>query len=82
MDEHAQTNDGVTRDMGAQICIFCEKVPQAIDCVGATLNDVVRTITYTTDIEEYYRCVDERYKVFDNLLPTNTPRPPRHGGGD
>ena len=55
--------------MGAQICIVCEKVQQAIDCVGATLNDVIRTITYTTYIEEYYCCVDERYKVFDNLPP-------------
>lgn len=66
---------GGTRGMGAQIRIFCEKVQQAIDCVGATLNNVVRTITHTTDIEEYYRCVDEHYKVFDNLLPTNTPSP-------
>lgn len=43
---------GGTGDMGAQICIVCEKVQQAIDCVGATLNDVIRTITYTTYIEE------------------------------
>ena len=63
---------GGTGDMGAQIRIVCEKVGQALDAVGATLDDVVRTVTYTTDIEEYYRCVDERYKVFDNLLPTNT----------
>ena len=58
--------------MGAQIRIVCEKVGQALGSVGAVLDDVVRTITYTTDIEEYYRCVDERYKVFNNLLPTNT----------
>ena len=63
---------GGTDDIGAQIRIVCEKVREALDCVGATLDDVVRTITYTTDIEEYYRCVDERYKVFNNLLPTNT----------
>ena len=63
---------GGTGDMGAQIRIVCEKVGQALGSVGATIDDVVRTITYTTDIEEYYRCVDERYKVFNNLLPTNT----------
>ena len=63
---------GGTGDMGGQIRIVCEKVRQALGSVGATLDDVVRTITYTTDIEEYYRCVDERYKIFDNLLPTNT----------
>ncbi len=79
---------GGTGDMGAQIRIVCEKVQQALGSVGAALDDVVRTITYTTDIEEYYRGVDERYKLFNNLLPTNTParrepaRPPRHAGGD
>ena len=36
------------------------------------LDDVVRTITNITNIEEYYRCVEERYKVLSNLLPTNT----------
>ncbi len=63
---------GGTGDMGAQIRIVCEKVQQALGSVGAALDDVVRTITYTTDIEEYYRGVDERYKLFNNLLPTNT----------
>lgn len=63
---------GGTGDMGAQIRIVCEKVQQALSSVGAALDDVVRTITYTTDIEEYYRGVDERYKLFNNLLPTNT----------
>lgn len=63
---------GGAGDMGAQIRIVCEKVRQALGSVGAALDDVVRTITYTLDIEEYYRCVDERYKLFNNLLPTNT----------
>jgi enamine deaminase RidA (YjgF/YER057c/UK114 family) len=63
---------GGTGDMGAQIRIVCEKVQQALASVGAALDDVVRTVTYTLDIEEYYRGVDERYKIFNNLLPTNT----------
>ncbi len=63
---------GGTGDMGAQIRIVCEKVQQALGSVGAALDDVVRTVTYTLDIEEYYRGVDERYKLFNNLLPTNT----------
>lgn len=63
---------GGTGDMGTQIRIVCEKVRRALASVGATLDDVVRTITYTTDIEEYYHCVEERYKLFNNLLPTNT----------
>ena len=32
----------------------------------------MRTISYTLDIEEYYHVVDERYKYFNNQLPTNT----------
>ena len=79
---------GGTGDMGAQIRIVCEKVGQALGSVGAVLDDVVRTITYTTDIEEYYRCVDERYKVFQQPTAHEHPArrepacPPRHGGGD
>ena len=63
---------GGAGDMDAQIRIVCEKVQQALGSVGAALDDVVRTVTYTLDIEEYYRGVDERYKIFNNLLPTNT----------
>jgi enamine deaminase RidA (YjgF/YER057c/UK114 family) len=63
---------GGVGDMREQIRIVCGKIQQALGTVGATLDDVVRTITYTLDIEEYYRAVDERYKYFNNQLPTNT----------
>jgi len=63
---------GGVGDMREQIQIVCEKIQQALATVGATLDDVVRTITYTLDIEKYYSVVDERYKYFNNLLPTNT----------
>ncbi|HBK80145.1 MAG TPA: hypothetical protein DDZ83_10825 [Nitrospinae bacterium] len=63
---------GGVGDMREQIRIVCEKIQQALGTVGATLDDVVRTISYTLDIEEYYHVVDERYKYFNNQLPTNT----------
>ena len=39
---------------------------------GATFDDVVRATTFVTDIEEYYRCSDERFKFFKNVRPAST----------
>ena len=44
----------------------------ASEYVGASLEDVVRTVTYVLDIDAYYQVVDERYKIFREALPTNT----------
>ena len=43
-----------------------------VEYVGATLDDVVRTVTYVLDIDAYYAVAEERYKYFNNSLPTNT----------
>jgi enamine deaminase RidA (YjgF/YER057c/UK114 family) len=43
-----------------------------LEYVGATLDDVVRTVTYVRDIDAYYAVCDERYKYFTGNLPTNT----------
>lgn len=60
-------------DLRTQIRVVCEKVREALESVGATLDDVVRTVTYVLDIDDYYSCVEERYKYFSsNALPTNT----------
>jgi 2-iminobutanoate/2-iminopropanoate deaminase len=59
-------------DMRAQIRLVCENIKTALDSVGATFADVVRTTTYTTDIDEYFRCSDERFKFFKDPLPTST----------
>ena len=59
-------------DMRAQIRLICENIKIALDSVGATFSDIVRTTTYTTDIDEYYRCCDERFKFFKDPLPTST----------
>lgn len=59
-------------DMRVQIRLVCENIKIGLESVGATLEDVVCTRTYTTDIDEYFRCCDERYKFFKDPLPPST----------
>ena len=59
-------------DMRGQIRHVCENIEKALASVGATFADVVRTTTYTTDIDEYYRVCDERFNFFKDPLPTST----------
>lgn len=59
-------------DMRAQIRKVCENIEKGLTYVGATFDDVVRATTYVTDIEEYYRCSDERFKFFRNNRPAST----------
>jgi 2-iminobutanoate/2-iminopropanoate deaminase len=51
-------------DMRAQIRKTCENIGKGLAYVGAGFGDVVAATTYVTDIEEYYRCSDERFKFF------------------
>jgi len=51
-------------DMRAQIRKTCENIGKGLAYAGATFADVVTATTYVTDIEEYYRCSDERFKFF------------------
>ena len=59
-------------DMRAQIRKTCENIGKGLAYVGATFEDVVRATTFVTDIEEYYRCSDERFKFFRNSRPAST----------
>ena len=59
-------------DMRAQIRKVCENIGKGLAYAGATFDDVVRATTYVTDIEEYYRCSDERFKFFKNVRPAST----------
>ena len=59
-------------DMRGQIRRTCENVKIALEAVGATLEDVTRTTTYTTDIDAYFAASDERFKFFQAPLPTST----------
>ena len=58
--------------MRGQIRHVYQNIEKALATVGATFADVVPTTTYTTDIDEYYRVCDERFKFFKDPLPTST----------
>ena len=60
------------RDMGAQIRQVGENLRLALESAGATLDDLVRTCTYTTDIDEFFRHVEVRQKYLGRALPTST----------
>lgn len=59
-------------DMGAQIRQVGENLKLALESAGATLDDLVRTTTYVTDIEEFFRHVEVRQKYLGPALPTST----------
>jgi 2-iminobutanoate/2-iminopropanoate deaminase len=63
---------GCVGDLRGQISLVCDAVRKSVEYVGATLDDVVRTVTYVLDIDAYYAVAEERYKYFNNKLPTNT----------
>lgn len=58
-------------DMRAQIRQVCENIGRALRAVGAGFDDVVKTTTFTTDVDEYRRVCDERFKYFRRDLPTS-----------
>ena len=58
-------------DMRAQIRQVCQNIGRALRSVGADFADVVKTTTFTTDVEEYHRVADERFKYFTRDLPTS-----------
>jgi enamine deaminase RidA (YjgF/YER057c/UK114 family) len=58
-------------DMRAQLDQVGRNLSAALASAGATLADLVRTNTYVTDIDEFFRHVDVRMKYF-GALPTST----------
>ena len=58
-------------DMRAQLRQVGENIKAALAAAGATLDDLVKTTTYVTDIEEYFKHVDIRMEYF-RALPTST----------
>ena len=57
--------------MRAQIRQVCENIGRALRSVGADSSDVVKTMTLTSDVGEYHRVADERFKYFQRDLPTS-----------
>jgi enamine deaminase RidA (YjgF/YER057c/UK114 family) len=58
-------------DMTAQLRKVCENIGKGLAHAGATFDDVVRSTTYVTDIEEYYRCSAVRFEYFRNKRPAS-----------
>jgi enamine deaminase RidA (YjgF/YER057c/UK114 family) len=59
-------------DMGAQIRQVGENLKAALEAAGAGLADLVRTQTFTTDIDAFFQHVDVRMTYFASALPTST----------
>lgn len=58
-------------DMRAQLRQVGENIKAALAAAGATLNDIVKTTTYVTDIDEFFKHVDVRMEYF-GAMPTST----------
>ena len=59
-------------DMRAQIRQVGENLTRALAAAGAGLRDIVKTTTYVTDIEEFFRHTDVRMEFLGPALPTST----------
>jgi enamine deaminase RidA (YjgF/YER057c/UK114 family) len=59
-------------DMRAQIERVGENIRLCLEAAGATLADLVRTTTYVTDIDEFFKHSDIRHRYFGPALPTST----------
>lgn len=60
------------RDMRAQIKQVGENIRAALEAVGASLDDLVKTTTFVTDIDEFFRHVDVRHDYLGVALPAST----------
>jgi enamine deaminase RidA (YjgF/YER057c/UK114 family) len=58
-------------DLRAQLRQVCENIGRALRSAGGDYADVVKTTTFTTDVDEYHRVSDERAKYFTSELPTS-----------
>src|SRR6266705_2898027 len=59
-------------DMRAQLRQVGENLKAALAAAGATLGDLVKTTTFVTDIDEYFKHVDVRMEYFGAALPAST----------
>jgi 2-iminobutanoate/2-iminopropanoate deaminase len=59
-------------DMAAQIRQVGENLRIALEVAGLGLKDLVKTTTYVTDIDEFFRHPEVRHEIFGQSLPTST----------
>ena len=58
-------------DMRAQIRQVCENIKLGLAAAGASLQDMIKSNTYVTDIQEYFKHIDVRMEYF-GALPAST----------
>ena len=61
-----------TGDMRAQIRQVGENLKAALAAAGASLTDIVKTTTFVTDIEEFFKHTDVRMEYLGPALGTST----------
>jgi 2-iminobutanoate/2-iminopropanoate deaminase len=59
-------------DMAAQIRQVGENLRIALEAAGLGLKDLVKTTTYVTDIDEFFKHPEVRAEIFGQSLPTST----------
>lgn len=59
-------------DMRAQIRQVGQNLQTALKAAGVGLEDLVKTTTFVTDIEEFFKHPDVRHEAFGVALPTST----------
>jgi 2-iminobutanoate/2-iminopropanoate deaminase len=59
-------------DMRAQIRQVGENLRVALAAAGVGIKDLVKTTTYVTDIDEFFRYPEARAEIFGQSLPTST----------
>jgi 2-iminobutanoate/2-iminopropanoate deaminase len=60
------------KDMRTQIKQVGENLRSALEAAGATLDDLVKTTTFVTDIDEFFKHVDVRHDYLGVSLPAST----------
>lgn len=59
-------------DMRAQFEQVGQNLKNGLEAAGASLEDVVKAVTYVTDMDAFFECIDIRDKYFGPGWPTST----------
>lgn len=59
-------------DMGAQIERVGENIKICLEAAGATLDDIVKITSFTTNIDEFFKNSAVRNRYFGKALPAST----------
>lgn len=59
-------------DMRAQVRQVYRNIGAALEAAGATWDNVVRTTTYVTSLDEYFKAIDVRWEFMTSDPPTST----------